>query len=91
MNEVVWIDNQRMFFDNSVVHKLRRLAETAEAGRTLSEGMRVALKVNISEEGYEYGLRPTFISTLTDLALKTTRERPSVCDGQRLVDYWKRR
>jgi uncharacterized Fe-S center protein len=90
MNEVVWIDNQRMFFDNSVAHKLRRMADTAEASRGLSEGMRVALKVNIAEEGYEYGLRPTFISTLADLAWKATRERPSVCDGQRLVDYWKR-
>jgi hypothetical protein len=90
MSDVVWIDNQRMFFDNSVAHKLRRLADTAQASRTLSEGMRVALKVNISEEGYEYGLRPTFISTLADLAWKATRERPSVCDGQRLVDYWKR-
>jgi uncharacterized Fe-S center protein len=89
MSEVVWIDNQRMAFDNSVMHKLRRLAETAEATRALSEGMRVALKVNVPEEGYEYGLRPNFIRTLTDVAWKATRERPVVCDGQRLVDYWK--
>jgi uncharacterized Fe-S center protein len=90
MSEVVWIDNQRMAFDNSVAHKLRRLAKTAEASRALSEGMRVALKVNISEEGYDYGLRPNFIRTLADLAWKATRERPVVCDSQRLVDYWKR-
>ncbi len=90
MSEVVWIDNQRMAFDNSVAHKLRRLADTAEASRALSEGMRVALKVNVPEEGYEYSLRPNFIRTLTDVAWKATQERPNVCDGQRLVDYWKR-
>jgi uncharacterized Fe-S center protein len=90
MSEVIWIDNQRMAFDNSVMHKLQRLAETAAATRELSEGMRVALKVNVPEEGYEYSLRPNFIRTLTDVAWKATRERPVVCDGQRLVDYWKR-
>jgi uncharacterized Fe-S center protein len=90
MSEVVWIDNQRMAFDNSVMHKLRRLAEAAAAARALSEGMRVALKVNVPEEGYEYSLRPNFIRTLTDVAWKATRQRPVVCDGQRLVDYWKR-
>jgi uncharacterized Fe-S center protein len=90
MSEVVWIDNQRMAHDNSVAHKLRRLADRAEASRTLSEGMRVALKVNVPEEGYDYSLRPHFIRTLADVAWKATQERPSVCDGQRLVDYWKR-
>ncbi len=90
MSEVVWIDNQRMSFDNAVVHKLRRLAEVATATHTLSEGMRVALKVNVPEEGYDYSLRPNFIRTLADVAWKATRERPVVCDGQRLVDYWKR-
>ncbi len=90
MSEVVWIDNQRMTFDNSVAHKLRRLADTAEATRSLSEGMRVTLKVNVPEEGYDYSLRPNFIRTLADVAWKATQARPNVCDGQRLVDYWKR-
>ncbi len=90
MSKVVWIDNQHMAFDNSVVHKLRRLAETAVATRALSEGMRVTLKINVPEEGYDYSLRPNFIRTLADVAWKATQERPNVCDGQRLVDYWKR-
>ena len=90
MSEVVWVDSHRMFFDNSVAHKVLRLVETAVATRSLSEGMRVALKINTSEEGYEYGLRPSFIRTLADVALKATKTRPVVCDGQRLVDFWKR-
>jgi uncharacterized Fe-S center protein len=79
-----------MSFDNSVAHKIRRLIESAAATRLLSEGMRVALKVNTSEEGYEYGLRPGFIRPLSDAAQTATRTRPVICDGQRLVDYWKR-
>jgi hypothetical protein len=46
--------------------------------------------VNTAEEGYEYGLRPNFIRPLADVAWKATKKRPVVCDGQRLVDYWKR-
>jgi uncharacterized Fe-S center protein len=90
MSDVVWVDNQRMFFDNTVAHKIRRVADAAAASRLLSEGMRVALKVNSSEEGYEYGLRPVFIRTLSNVAWSATQKRPVVCDGQRLVDYWKR-
>ncbi len=90
MSNVFWVDHQRMTFDNTVSHKIRRLADAAAATRSLSEGMRVALKVNTSEQGYEYGLRPIFIRTLTDTAWKATRQRPVVCDGQRLVDYWDR-
>ncbi len=90
MSDVVWVDHEGMFHDNTVAHKLRRLADAAAADRTLSEGMRVALKVNTSEEGYGYGLRPHFIRTLADVAWKATEKRPIICDGQRLVDYWKR-
>ncbi len=90
MSKVVWIDSQRMAHDNAVVHKLRRLAEAAVATRALSEGMRVTLKVNVPEEGYDYSLRPNFIRSLSDVAWKATQARPNVCDGQRLVDYWKR-
>ena len=90
MSDVVWVDNQHVSFDNTVEHKIRRLADAAAATRRLSEGMRVALKVNTSESGYEYGLRPSFIRTLSDLARIATKQRPAICDGQRLVDYWKR-
>ncbi|MGB5983711.1 MAG: DUF362 domain-containing protein [Desulfobacterales bacterium] len=90
MSDVVWVDSQRMSFDNSVTHKLRRLTDAADAAHSLSEGMRVALKVNTAEEGYEYGLRPRFIRPLSEIALQATSKRPIVCDGQRLVDYWKR-
>jgi uncharacterized Fe-S center protein len=90
MSDVVWVDSQRMSFDNSVTHKLRRLTDAADATHSLSEGMRVALKVNTAEEGYEYGLRPRFIRPLSEIALQATSNRPIVCDGQRLVDYWKR-
>lgn len=90
MSDVVWVDNQRVSFDNTVEHKIRRLADAAAATRGLSEGMRVALKVNTSETGYEYGLRPSFIRPLSDLARIATKQRPAICDGQRLVDYWKR-
>lgn len=90
MSDVVWVDGHHMFFDNTVAHKVHRLVATAEATRSLTEGMRVTLKVNTSEEGYEYGLRPGFIRTLAEEAQKATRKRPVVCDGQRLVDFWKR-
>ena len=90
MSDVFWVDGRRMFFDNTVTHKIRRLVDAADGTRSLSEGMRVALKVNTAEEGYEYGLRPGFIRTLSDVAQAATRKRPVVCDGHRLVDYWKR-
>lgn len=90
MSDVVWVDNQRMSFDNTVTHKIHRLVDAAGATRSLVEGMRVALKVNACEDGYEYGLRPGFIRSLADAAHRATKKRPVVCDGQRLVDYWKR-
>jgi uncharacterized Fe-S center protein len=90
MSELAWVDNQGMLFDNTVAHKIRRLADATEATRCLSEGMRVALKINTAEEGYAYGLRPNFIRVLADMAWKATRNLPAICDGQRLVDYWKR-
>jgi len=90
MSDVVWVDGHRMSVDNTVAHKIRRLIDAAAATRLLSEGMRVALKVNASEEGYEYGLRPGFIRILSEAAQTATKARPVVCDGQRLVDYWKR-
>lgn len=90
MSELAWMDNQGMLFDNTVSHKIRRLADQTEATRLVSEGMRVALKINTAEEGYVYGLRPGFIRVMAELAYKATQQRPVICDGQRLVDYWKR-
>ncbi len=90
MSELAWVDNRGMLVDNSVVHKIRRLTDATEANRQLSDGMRVALKINTSEDGYPYGLRPGFIRVLADAAWTATQKRPIICDGQRLVDYWKR-
>ncbi|MEJ2153707.1 MAG: DUF362 domain-containing protein [Desulfobacteraceae bacterium] len=90
MSELTWVDNQGILFDNTVSHKIRRLADTTEATRDVSEGMRVALKINTAEQGYPYGLRPGFVRVLADIAWKATQKRPIICDGQRLVDYWKR-
>jgi uncharacterized Fe-S center protein len=90
MSDVVWVDNQHMFHDNTVSHKILRLVDAASGTSRLSEEMRVALKVNTSEEGYAYGLRPGFIRVLAELAMEVTRKRSIICDGQRLVDYWKR-
>jgi uncharacterized Fe-S center protein len=89
MNEVIWVDVEGMAFDNSVAHKLQRLIHESDAARELSEGMRVALKMNTAEEGYEYGLRPVFIRTVADMVRLATATRPVVCDGLRLVDYWR--
>ena len=90
MSELAWVDNQGMLFDNTVAHKIRRLTDTTEATRHLSEGMRVAMKINMAEKGYPYGLRPGFIRVMADVAWESTQKRPIVCDGQRLADYWKR-
>ena len=60
MSEVFWIDSEGMSADNTVAHKLRKLITETGATDHLEEGMRVAIKINTSEEGYEYGLRPRF-------------------------------
>ena len=52
--------------------------------------MRVALKINTSEEGYEYGLKPVFFRTVAELVYRITKVRPTICDGIKLVDYWRR-
>jgi hypothetical protein len=49
----------------------------------------VALKVNTAEEGYDYGLRPEFVRTVAEAANAVTQTRPVVCDGLKLIDYWK--
>jgi hypothetical protein len=89
-NEVVWVDAEGMSFENTVGHKLRRLIHESGATGDLCRGMRVVLKVNTSEDGYEYGLRPVFLRAMADLVNAATETRPAVCDGLRLVDYWRR-
>lgn len=90
MSQVIWADSSRMSFDNSVSHKLGHLIDTSGAVAELSEGMRLALKVNIAEEGYEYGLRPGFLRVVAEMVNAATNTRPVICDGLKLVDYWKK-
>jgi uncharacterized Fe-S center protein len=89
MSNVFWVDLTRMSFDNSVAHKLGRLLRESGAAAGLSEGMRVALKVNTAEDGYEYGLRPGLVRAVASVAKEVTGALPTVCDGLKLVDYWK--
>jgi hypothetical protein len=90
MTEVIWVDPARMSFDNTVTHKLRRLIDESDSTLDLTEGMRLALKVNTAEEGYEYGLRPSFLRVVAEMVNAATNTRPVVCDGLKLVDYWKK-
>jgi uncharacterized Fe-S center protein len=90
MQEVLWVDMRGMSVENSVPHKLTRLLEESGGLAGLSEGMRVALKINIAEEGYEYGLRPAFVRIIADQVNHVTGVHPTICDGIKLVDYWRR-
>jgi uncharacterized Fe-S center protein len=90
MSEVIWVDTTSTSFDNTARHKLRRLIDTSGAAAELSKGMRVALKINTAEEGYDYGLRPEFIRVVADAVTTATQTRPVVCDGLKLIDYWKK-
>ncbi len=87
MTEVFWIDVDGMSAENSIVQKLQRLIEGSGATSILDEGMRVALKINTAEEGYEYGLRPVFLRTVAEGGQQATGKSPIICDGLRLVDY----
>ena len=88
MNEVIWVDLDNMNLENSVKHKLKKLVDASSADRDLVEGMRVALKINTSEEGYDYGLRPGFYRPISEIVQAATRTRPVICDGIKLADYW---
>lgn len=90
MSQVIWADAAHMSFDNSVTHKLRHLISASDAAADLSDGMRLALKVNTAEEGYEYGLRPGLLRVVAEMVNAATNTRPVVCDGLKLVDYWKK-
>lgn len=88
MNDVFWVDLTRVSFDNSSAHKLARLVRDAGLTAGLADGMRVALKINTAEDGYDYGLRPGLVRALAAAAQGATGTRPTICDGLKLVDYW---
>ena len=90
MTEVLWVDMRGMSVENSVPHKLSRLVEESGGLAGLSEGMRVALKINTAEDGYEYGLRPVFVRVIAEQVNRVTQVHPTICDGIKLVDYWRR-
>ncbi|WP_025321415.1 DUF362 domain-containing protein [Deferrisoma camini] len=90
MGEVIWVDAQAMGPENSVGQKIRRLVREAGALHGVDAGARVALKINAAEEGYEYGLRPVFLRTVAEAAAEVTGQVPTLCDGLKLVDYWRR-
>jgi uncharacterized Fe-S center protein len=90
MSDVFWVDTAEPGFDNSVEQKLRRLLEACSAQEGLEEGVRVSLKVNTSEEGYEYGLRPVFLRAVADAAREATQRSAILCDGLKMVDYRRR-
>jgi uncharacterized Fe-S center protein len=87
MAEVFWIDIEGMSTDNSVSHKIKRLFNGSGAAEGIEEHMRVALKINSSEAGYEYGLRPVFINSVSKEIQKIASKTALVCDGLRLIDY----
>lgn len=53
----------------------------------LEDGMRVALKINTSEDGYEYGLRPVFLRAVSEEIKKVSIKSTILCDGVKLIDY----
>jgi uncharacterized Fe-S center protein len=87
MAEVFWIDVEGMSIDNSVSHKIKRLFNGSGAAEGIEEQMRVALKINTSEDGYEYGLRPVFIRSVSEEIQKVASKTALICDGLRLIDY----
>jgi hypothetical protein len=87
MAEVFWIDNEGMSPENSITQKLQRLVKGAELTRHLEEGMRVAIKINTAEDGYEYGLRPVFLRAVAEEIKEVSVKSTILCDGVKLVDY----
>jgi uncharacterized protein len=87
MVDVFWIDFDGMSAENSVSHKLKRLLAGSGATDRLEDGMRVAFKINTSEDGYEYGLRPVFYRTVSEEVKKIATMSPTICDGLRFIDY----
>ncbi len=89
MQRVTWVDAENMAVGNTVAHKLVKLIRESGIDSGFSSGKRVALKMNTAEEGYEYGLKPVFFRIVAEMAYHATQKRPVLCDGQKLVDYWK--
>lgn len=89
MSQVIWVDAEQMRFDNSVRYKLAKLIDASQFVRDLSDGMRVALKINTAEEGYDYGIRPGFYRAVSEKVWEATQKRPVICDGIKLADYWR--
>lgn len=87
MVEVFWIDNEGMSAENSASHKIKRLLAGSGATARLEDDMRVALKINTSEDGYDYDLRPVFYRTVAEEVQKIAIKSPTICDGLRLIDY----
>ncbi len=90
MSDVYWVDTVGMSVENSVSHKITRLLEQAGGLNLLEEDMKVALKINTPEEGYEYGLNPVFYRTAAQVVNRITKRRPTICDGIKFVDYWRK-
>ncbi|MBI5444873.1 MAG: DUF362 domain-containing protein [Deltaproteobacteria bacterium] len=90
MNQVYWVPSAPMSVEDSVVQKLERLLSASGALEGLAEGMRVALKINTSEEGYEYGLRPVFLRAIAEAVRGRVGAGALLCDGLKLVDYRRR-
>jgi len=87
MSEVFWMDHDCMSADNSITHKLQRLFDASGASDKLDRGMRVAIKINTAEDGYEYGLSPVFIRTIALEIQKTSGLSSVICDGLKIIDY----
>lgn len=87
MVDVFWIDSDGMSADNSVSHKIKRLIDVSGATDSLEDQMRVAIKINTSEDGYEYGLRPVFLRTVSEAVQKVAIKTPILSDGVKLIDY----
>ena len=90
MSDVYWVDTAGMSVENSVSHKIARLLEQSGGLQLLEEDMRVALKINTPEVGYEYGLKPVFYRTAAQVVNRFTKHRTTICDGIKLVDYWRK-
>ena len=87
MTEVFWIDSDGMSPENSIAQKLQRLVIGSGATKDLTAGMRASLKINTSEDGYEYGLRPVFFRVVAEEVQAISGTSPVICDGVKLIDY----
>lgn len=87
MSDVFWVDSDGMTAENSITQKLQRLINGSGATRQLEEGMRVAIKINTAEDGYEYGLRPVFLRAVSEEIKKISIKSTILCDGVKLIDY----